>query len=169
MTAADVLAAAADRIEHLPEHVTSREFRHGAGSHVFCTLLGEAERMYGTTAILALERHLHVGQVQHWRETDPTAVVAALRSAAKEPADPGDEVTAVRRQLADFHTALGEALGWGPWSSPVSTDVLVGEVVERMGRMEKRIEKLTADLDATRTATRTHECHPTTTPAGVAA
>lgn len=146
MTASDVLAAAADRIEQLPDHVFTRDFASNAGGAVFSALFERAKEMYGWTAIEALQRHLHLAQVQHWREADRAAIVDALRAAAKDAVDPGDEVIAVRRQLADFDTTLAEAMGWGPWATGQPTAALVAEVASRMRWLEQRVADLEAEI-----------------------
>lgn len=146
MTAADVLSAAADRIEQMPEHVFARGFASNAGGSVFSALFERAKELHGWTAIEALQRHLRIEQVQHWRETDRAVIVAALRTAGKDAVDPGDEVLAVRRQLAEFDATLAEAMGWGPWATGQPTAVLVTEVADRMRQLEQQIEQAGRDL-----------------------
>lgn len=141
-----VLNAAADEIERWGEHKTRYELKPGAGGAVFTVLFETAKRLYGWTAIQHLQKHLGAelgsGQLQHWRETDQSAVVKALREAAQAPTAPDVEAETLRVQLADFHAALAEAMGWLGYD--VTT--LVREVGSEMARLRKDKERLEREL-----------------------
>lgn len=150
MTAADVLAATADRIEARPSHVNEREFRNSAGPAVYSALFETSRQIFGWTAVEVMQKHLRIQQLQHWDTTDVAAIVAELRAAAKAPADPLGEVTAIRARLAGFQSLLAESLGWGPWAASSSPESLVSEVVKRIDRLEAQVTRLEAQLTEAR-------------------
>jgi hypothetical protein len=148
MTYADVLNAAADVFERQEPHRTTRDMRNIGGA-MYSALFEQARRVYGWPAIEAMQRHLKLDQLQHWRETDPAA---ALRAAAKEPATVDVEVAALREQITDLHAALLDAVGWFAMPSP---EALVREVAEQMSRMEAGSPSWNANSHDERAARRT--------------
>lgn len=148
MTTAAVLHAAADTLERQETHRTDRDLRNGAGGHIFGLLFETAKQLYGWPAICHLQQHLGIPQIQHWQEADRGAVVKALRDAADQPVSSDIETAALRAKLADFHTALADAMGWLTYD--VTT--LVAEVGNEMSQLRRDNERLAAELAEARTA-----------------
>lgn len=142
MSVPEVLAAAADEIESREPHHRDRDYRGGAGGQVYADLFEAARRLYGWPAVVHLQHHLRGdlpgGQLQHWRETDPAVVVKTLREAAGVTPAADVEVVALRAQMADVCARLAAAMGW----LHESPEVLVGEVVERLHRLESEVRSL---------------------------
>lgn len=138
-----VLHHAADTIDDLDESRKTRLEDGCGGGHVFAQLFESAKHLYAGAAILHLERHLGIPQLQHWDVKNADEAVAALREAAGINLATDTAVDALHRRLRGFHNELAAALD----SDEIQTGQMVGQIsraAERnkaaIARMEQRME-----------------------------
>lgn len=163
-----VLSAAADTVERDEMRRYSRDIsQSGAGGEIYTLLFQASERLYGWPAVRHLQTHLGSqlahGHLQHWRETDPAAVVKILREAAAVTPEPDVEVAAMREQVERWWTEVCKAL---PWLADQPQFSRADELVREVARLQRDHDNLTAknerlreELDAI--GNLAYRCHPT--------
>lgn len=133
-----VLHHAADTIDNLDESRKTRLENGCGGGHVFAQLFESAKHLYAGAAILHLERHLGIPQLQHWDVKNADEAVAALREAAGINVAADTEVDALHRGLRGFHSELAAALD----SDEIQTGRLVGTISRTVERHKETIARL---------------------------
>jgi hypothetical protein len=139
---AAVLHHVADVVEGFDSNRRARPEQSGAGGMVFQQAFESAKTLYAAPALLHLEQHLGIVQVQHWDAREVGTVAEQLRAAAGARPDVGVETAALLRQLQGFHRELAAAAG----TDEVSTGALLNEITRRVERMQVRAERAEQQL-----------------------
>jgi hypothetical protein len=104
---------------------------------VFVQIYESTKHLYASPAILHLERHLGITQLQHWDVKDAEEAVMVLREASNADVASDLVESSALRSLTAFHSALAEAIG----SEEMQTAALVNAVARRIQLLEDDLER----------------------------